>query len=205
VRGKVYAHTAFADPRRDDHLGVELPWLLMSTGEDFCVDKHGLTLGVSHVYVSGEIAAHFCSGVPRVLPERRIASLAKDPSTSPSGTRCSSRSLDTIASLPSATVARSSRTSSRSSCIAAPQLSRGTLAPSRSDLILPAIPAWPPRTDVHPHAAKTDEAYLGRPPTCAVPVEPLLVAMAVSSASSAITSRGKSSRNRRPPANSCVT
>jgi hypothetical protein len=36
-------------------------------------------------------------------------------------------------------------------------------------------------------------------------VERLFVAMAASSASSATASRGKSSRNRRPPANSCTT
>lgn len=78
VRDKVYAHTAFADPRPEDHLGVELTSLLMFTGEDYRVDKHGLTVGVSHVYVSGKIAAHFYSGVPPIFPEVSIASVAKD-------------------------------------------------------------------------------------------------------------------------------
>ena len=105
VRDKVYAHTAFADPRPEDHLGVELTSLLMFTGEDFCVDRHGLTLGVSDVYVSGKIAAHFYSGVPSIFPEVSIASLAKDLGEHlPKWHAMFEQILETIGTVPLATV-----------------------------------------------------------------------------------------------------
>lgn len=105
LRDKIYAHTAFADPKRDDHPGVELTSLLMFTGEDYCIDKHGLTLGVSHVYVSGGIAAHFYSGVRPVFPEVSVASLAKDLGEHlPKWYAMFEQLLETIASIPPATV-----------------------------------------------------------------------------------------------------
>jgi hypothetical protein len=105
LRDKVYAHTAFADPWRDDHLGVELTSLLMFTGEDYCVDEHGLTLGVSNVYVSGKIAARFYSGVPPIFEEVSVASLVEDLSEHlPKWYAMFEQVLDTIAGLSPATV-----------------------------------------------------------------------------------------------------
>ena len=105
VRDKVYAHTAFADPRREDHLGVELTSLLMFTGEDYGIDKNGVTLGISHVYLSGKVAAHFYSGVAPIFPEVSVASLAKDLAEHlPKWHTMFERLLETIATVPPATV-----------------------------------------------------------------------------------------------------
>jgi hypothetical protein len=66
--------------------------------------------------------------------------------------------LDTIASLPSATV-RAVKPN-----LVEVLVYRGAAAipwnarSVRSGVVLPAIPAYPPRTDVHPHAAKTERS-----------------------------------------------
>ena len=76
MRHKVFAHTAFGDPRPADGFGVQFTSLVMVTGGDFCIDVTGVTLGISHVHGDDGIAAHFTAGAPAHFAEVSVGTLA---------------------------------------------------------------------------------------------------------------------------------